>query len=262
VPGTSSLDFLGLALLSPSFAAMIYGFAEAGQRGTFGSFTVLGPVIAGLLLLALFVLHSLRKGAHALIDVRLLRSRPFAAASATILVASSVMFGALGLLPLYYQQVRAESALHTGLLLIPFGIGMGLSLQIAGRLADKLPPRGIALAGLALGVLGTLVYTQLDAGTSYWLLGAAQVLSGAGVGGLLVPVMAAAMRGVARESIPRASVSIRMFQQLGGSLGSAILFVVLQQAIASSGVGPAFGMAFWWVLGFAALTLVPVLLLP
>jgi EmrB/QacA subfamily drug resistance transporter len=264
-PGASSLDWLGLALLSPAFAAMIYGFAEAGHRGSFGSPAVLGPVIAGLALLAGFVLHALRRTGHALIDLRLFRGRAFAASAGTMLLSSGILFGALGLLPLYYQQVRGEDALHTGLLLIPFGVGMGASLSIAGRLADRVAVRRIALVGLALSAAGSLAYTQLDAGTGYWGLGVAQLASGAGVGGLLVPVMTAALRGLAPDAIPRASVAVRMFQQLGGSIGSAILFVVLQREIVAGGpgdLGPAFGQTFWWVVGFAALTLVPTLLLP
>ena len=264
-PGSSSLDLLGLALLSPAFAALIYGFAEAGQKGSFTTFAVVGPEIAGLALLLAFGWHAVRLGSRALIDLRLFRVRAFAASAGAIATASGVMFGALGLLPLYYQQIRAEDALHTGLLLIPFGIGMGVSLTIVGRLSDRLPPRPLALAGLALSAAGALAFTQLDAGTSYWLLGVAQLASGAGVGGILVPVMTAAMRGLTPDAIPRASVAVRMFQQLGGSVGSAVLFVVLQREIASAdvaGAGSAFGSTFWWVVGFAALTLLPAVLLP
>jgi hypothetical protein len=106
--------------------------------GSFDSFAVLGPVLAGSLLLGAFVVHALRRGQSALIDVRLLRVRAFASAGTTILLSSSVLFGAVGLLPLYYQQVRGEDALHTGLLLIPFGVGMGVSLMIYS--ARSLPP--------------------------------------------------------------------------------------------------------------------------
>ena len=262
-PGSSKLDLLGLALLSPAFAALIYGFAEAGQKGGFASYSVLGPEIAGLALLIAFGWHAARLGPRALIDLRLFRVRAFAASAGAIALASGALFGALGLLPLYYQQVRGEDALHTGLLLIPFGIGMGVALTIVGRLSDRLPPRPLALAGLALSTLGALAYTQLDSGTSYWALGVAQLASGAGVGAILVPVMTAAMRGLTPDAIPRASVAVRMFQQLGGSVGSAILFVVLQRAIVGAGsLGSAFGATFWWVVGFAVLTLAPTVLLP
>ncbi|WP_170323719.1 DHA2 family efflux MFS transporter permease subunit [Cryptosporangium phraense] len=265
------LDVLGLVLLAPAFAAMIYGFAEAGRNGSFSDVAVIGPVVGGLALLVLFTLHSIRRGARALIDVRLFRVRSFAAAAGLIVVASGVMFGALGLLPLYYQQVRAEDALHTGLLLIPLGLGMGSSLVVAGRLADRFPAGPIALVGLVLGGLGGLAYTALGAGTSYVLIGLAEVLSGIGIGAVLVPVMSAALRGLSPEAIPRASVSVRIFQQLGASLGSAVLFVALQRQITDrvSATGPtpdalasSFGSTFWWIVAFAAVAVVPALFLP
>ncbi|MFI5955089.1 DHA2 family efflux MFS transporter permease subunit [Cryptosporangium sp. NPDC051539] len=262
------LDVVGLLLLAPAFAAMIYGFAEAGHSGSFADVAVIGPVAGGLAMLAIFTLHSVRRGSPALIDVRLFRVRSFAAAAGLIVLASGVMFGALGLLPLYYQQVRAEDALHTGLLLIPLGFGMGASLTIAGRLADKFPSGPIALAGLVLSAGGALVYTGLGAGTSYLVIGLAEVVSGAGIGAILVPVMSTAMRSVPLEAIPRASVSVRIFQQLGGSLGSAILFVALQREVTDrAGAGPSalassFGATFWWIVAISGLALVPALFLP
>ena len=80
--------------------------------------------------------------------------------------------------------------------------------------------------------------------------------------------MTAAMRGLTPGAIPRASVAIRIFQQLGGSLGSAILFVVLEREITNGGtpspatLGSAFGATFWWVVVLAALALIPTLFLP
>jgi Na+/melibiose symporter-like transporter len=141
------------------------------------------PLAAGVILLAGFALNALRT-ARPLIELRLFARRAFASASATMFVSGLVLFEAMGALPLYYQIARGYSAQHAGLLLIPLGAGLGLSLLIAGRLADKIAPRTIALAGLALSALGTYAYTQLSAGTSQLLLGAAQVASGLGIGAI------------------------------------------------------------------------------
>jgi hypothetical protein len=144
---------------------------------------------------------------------------------------------------------------------------MGLSLLVAGRLADSLPPRVIALAGLVFAAAGTFVYTQLAAGTSELLLGAAQVCSGIGTGAVLVPIMSAGFRGLEPAAVPRASSSIRIMQQLGGSFGSAALFIIVQHELTShvhtaAGLAAAFGATFWWVLAFAGAMLIPVLFLP
>jgi len=265
-PGRSPLDWLGLVLLSPGCAALVYGFAQTGQYHGFASAHVIIPLTVGVILLAGFALNALRTG-HPLIDLRLFARRGFASAAATMFVSGVVLFGAMGALPLYYQIARGDSAQHAGLLLIPLGAGLGLSLLIAGRLVDKIAPRTIALAGLALSALGTFAYTQLSAGTSQLLLGAAQLASGLGIGAILVPIMAAAFRGLEKTAVPRASTSIRIMQQLGASFGSAALFIIIAHQLTAhahtaAGLAAAFSATFWWVLAFTGVVLIPVVFLP
>lgn len=112
-------------------------------------------------------------------------------------------------------------------------------------------------------MLGTYAYTQPSARTSDLLLGAAQVGSGIGIGATLVPVMSAAFRGLEPASVPRASTSIRIMQELGGSFGSAALFTIVQHQITAhphtaAGLAAAFSTTFWWVLTFAAAMLAAV----
>jgi EmrB/QacA subfamily drug resistance transporter len=265
-PGRSRLDWAGLALLSPGCAAIVFGLAQSNRYNGFVEIHVLVPLIGGAVLLAAFCVNALRIS-HALINLRLFASRGFASASASMFASGLVLFGALGALPLYYQLARGDTAQHAGLLLIPLGAGMGASLITAGRLADKIAPRTIALAGLLFTVLGTSVYTQLSPGTPDLLLSGAQVCSGIGIGATLVPIMAAAFRGLEPASVPRASTSIRIMQQLGGSFGSAALFIIIQHQLTShphttAGVTAAFSTTFWWVLAFAGAMLIPVFFLP
>ena len=203
-----------------------------------------------------------------IIDLRLFRQRSFAAAASLMFLAGLSVFGAMLLLPLYYQQVRGQSALDAGLLLAPQGLGLMIALPIVGRLTDRIGPRPIVLVGMALATLGTIPYTQVGVDTNELALGAALVIRGAGLGALFVPATTAAYHGLRNEAIPRATSAVRIFQQVGGSFGTAVLAVILQRHAASqaaagpAGLATAFGHTFWWTVGFSALAFIPALFLP
>ncbi|RKQ91904.1 EmrB/QacA subfamily drug resistance transporter [Solirubrobacter pauli] len=257
------LDFAGLALLSPALAGIVFGLSRAGDAGGFGAAQVLIPLGLGLTLLAVFVVHALRTRAEPIIDVRLLRVRSFAAASGLMFALGGSLFGAMFLLPLFEQIARDRSALEAGLLLAPQGAGTMIALVVAGRLSDRVAPRGLVLTGLALGTLSTLPYALVTTGTSEVLLGAALFVRGVGLGLAIVPVMSSFYADVPRAAIPGATASMRIIQQIGGSLGTAVLAVILQHALAdSTSATDAFGTTFWWTVGLAGAALVPALLLP
>jgi EmrB/QacA subfamily drug resistance transporter len=266
--GEHPLDLLGLALLSPGLAAIVYGFSEAGTRGGFGGAAVVVPLTIGMALVAAFAVHSLRTKIEPIIDLRLFRQRSFTASASLMFLAGLSIFGAMLVLPLYYQQARGQSALDAGLLLAPQGLGLMIALPIVGRLTDRIGPRPIVLVGMALATLGTIPYTQVGVDTSELALGAALVIRGAGLGALFVPATTAAYHGLRNEAIPRATSAVRIFQQVGGSFGTAVLAVILQHQAAgqagagSAGLAGAFAHTFWWAVGFTALAFIPALLLP
>ena len=146
---------LGLALLSPGLALMIYGLAQSTSAGGFGAPEVWGPALTGVVAARGFVWHALRTP-QPLIDLRLFANRTFAAASGTLILMIISVFGAMLLLPLYLQAVRGESAFDSGLLLAPQGIGAMLVMPIAGRLTDKTGVGKIVIPGLIILGLSTL----------------------------------------------------------------------------------------------------------
>jgi EmrB/QacA subfamily drug resistance transporter len=265
--GEHPLDVLGLALLSPALAAIVYGFAEAGTRGGFGNGQVIVPLTAGVALLAAYAFHALRTRIEPIIDLRLFRVRSFNGSAGVMFIGGLSIFGAMLLLPLYYQQARGQSALDAGLLLAPQGLGMMIALTIVGRLTDRIGPRPIVLVGLVIASLATIPYALVAPDTSEWALGAWLVVRGAGLGAVFVPAMAATYYGLPNEAYPRATSAVRSFQQVGASFGTAVLAVILQQQLAGhaadpSGLATAFGHTFWWAVGLTALAFVPALLLP
>jgi EmrB/QacA subfamily drug resistance transporter len=260
------LDIIGLALLSPGLAAIIYGLAEAGAHPSITSALVLVPVLAGAALLTTFVLYA-RRRRKPIIDVRLFHARMFTASSIVVLLFSMATLGVSFLMPLYYQQVRHQTALDAGLLLAPLGLGLGIGLILAGKLSDRIGPRAIVLGGLVVIAATTLSYTQVGLHTSFVLLGIALAVSGLGTGAALVSCLSTPYRAVRTDQVPQATSTIRIVQQLGASFGVAALSVVLQRGLAHhlfavTTVVGAYRHAFWWALAFAAIATLPALLLP
>ena len=262
------LDFLGLVLLSPTLALLVFGFSQAGVTGGFVRAGVIVPLVAGVVLLAGYCVHALRSRADPPLNLRYLRMRGYATSSALMFASGITLFGALFLLPLYYQQARGASALEAGLLLAPQGVGVALGTIVAGRLIDrmKLGGRVPALIGMTLLTVTTIPFVFAGPGTSEVLLSIAVALRGVGLGLALVPVTTAPYVGLPREAIPSATTGIRIFQQVGGALGTAILAVILQHSLPAtpnpSGLAHAFDLTFAWVLGLTVLSFVPALLLP
>src|SRR5512132_380536 len=149
-PEASPLDAIGLSLLSPALVALVYGLSQAGSHGSFTDGRAVAWMLGGAVLLAAFAMHALRTRTEPIIDPRLFRERSFAGFSAVVFFFSMAMLGTALLLPLYYQQVRGESALPAGLLLAPQGLGMAIALVVASRLTDRISPRPIIAAGLGL----------------------------------------------------------------------------------------------------------------
>jgi EmrB/QacA subfamily drug resistance transporter len=224
------LDVLGLALLSPGLALMIYGLAKSASSGGFGASEVWAPALIGAALIVAFVFHGLRTP-HALIDLRLFKNRTFAVSSGTLILMIISVFGAMLLLPLYLQAVRGESALDSGLLLAPQGIGAMIAMPIAGQLTDKTGVGKIVIPGLIVLLASTIGLTQLSGDTSYWALGAILFVMGIGMGFSMMPLMSGAMQTLRRIQVARASTTLNIIQQVGASIGTAVMSVVLTVAL-------------------------------
>jgi EmrB/QacA subfamily drug resistance transporter len=256
------LDALGLTLLSPGLAALIYGLAQVGTQGGFAHAHVLAPLAAGLALLIAFAVHALR-AAEPVIDLRLFRVRSFSASTALLFLSGLSLYGAMLLLPLYYQQVRGESVLVAGLLLAPQGVGALLTRSWAGNLTDRVGARGVVLIGILLAAGGTVPFALAGSTTNQVLLAAALVVRGAGLGAVTIPVMATAFQGLAAEQVPHASSATRIMQQIGGAFGASVLAVILQSRLTGRAgeLAGAYNSSFWWAFGLTALAAVPALLL-
>jgi len=252
----AALDLTGLLLVSPAIAGIVYGLTQVGAHGGFGHADVLLPIGIGVLLLIVF---ALRRTDEPLIDLTLFRTRSFAASTALLFLTGFALYGAMLLLPLFYQQARSESALAAGLLLAPQGLG-SLLARTAGGLTDRLGPRPVVFAGILLTAAGTIPFAF--AGTTYWVLAIALIFRGAGLSAVTLSVMVGAFRDLEPRQIPDGSSTTRIMQQLGGAFGAATLAVILQRALSGHSAEIAYATSFWWAIGFTAIAAVPAVFLP
>jgi MFS family permease len=248
-----------LLLLSAALVGLVYGLSQAGSDGV-GAGSAILSIVAGTVSLAGFVAYALRATAP-ILDLRLFRDRDFAAGTTLMFLVMVALLGTLLLLPLYYQQVHGYPPRHAGLLLAPYGIGSMISLTLAGGYIDRFGIRRVALTGVLLLLGVALCLTRLAAGTSQWLLASLICVAGLGFGAVLVPAQGGVYGNLPPAAVPHATTAVRIFQQVGGSFGVAILAVALQHNTASATslaeLGHAFGSTYWWAAGATALAIVP-----
>jgi EmrB/QacA subfamily drug resistance transporter len=228
---THRLDWLGMVLLSPGLTLLIFGLAETSSH-SFSEFRAWGPILAGALLIAAFLRHSWTSEAP-LIDIRTFTHTRAGAAAGVFILFAIAMFGSLLLVPLYYQSVRGQSALQSGLLLAPQGFGAMITMPIAGRLTDRYGPTKLPAAGLPLAALGMLPFAFVTATTSFVLLCGFSFILGLGMGLSMMPTMTAAMQAVPAQAIARTSTAMNIIRQSGASIGTAILSVILASQVAT-----------------------------
>jgi EmrB/QacA subfamily drug resistance transporter len=259
------LDFTGLVLAAAGVVGVTYGLSQSESAGSVTAPSVLIPVIAGLALVTLFVLHA-RRTEYPLLDLKLFSNPAFRAASIVTFCLGAALFGAMILMPLYFQTVRGEDAIQTGLLLIPQGIGGGLGMFLSGRVTERLGAGRTSLIGGLILAAATIPFVLIGATTPFVVIGAAMLVRGIGIGLSIMPAMTAAFSVLSPEQVNDASPQLTVLQRVGGSLGTAIIAVVLQGHIqhaahTQAALASGFGHTYWWVMAVTLVALLPTLLL-
>ena len=228
-----SFDFFGMLLLSPGLALFLYGISSIPGEGTFMSAKVLVTGIAGIALVVAFVFHSF-KPEHPLLDLRLFRDRNLTLSIITMFMFAAAFFGALLLVPTYFQQVRGETTTMAGVLMIAQGLGAIVTMPIAGSLVDRIPIGRIIPVGLTLIIVGMFPFTMLTATTSYWVILPALFVMGMGMGSTMMPLFTSALRTLRSVEVARGSTLLNISQQIASSVGVAIMSVILTNQLKGS----------------------------
>ncbi len=226
---SETFDVIGMLLLSPGLAALLYGVSSIPGRGTVADPHVLMPAAIGLVLISGFVLHALYRADHPLIDLRLFKNREVTAANATMLLTGAALFGAGLLIPSCFQQLLHQTSLQSGVHMIPERFGAMLTMPIAGVLLDRRGPHKIVLFGITLIGAGMAIFAHgVSTQANYLpvlLMGLATM--GMGLGCTTMPLMAAAVQSLAPHQIARGSALANVNLQVAGSISAALMSVIL-----------------------------------
>ncbi len=236
------LDLVGVVLGCGGLLAIVYGCAEAVTKG-WSSPLVLGMLIGGAALLVVFwfVESAIR---NPLLPMHIVRDRNRGGSAIAVALAIISLFGLFLFLTFYLQTIKGYSPVIAGVSFLPMTAGIVLtSTQVAGRLMTRVPPRTLMVPGLLLAAGGMFMLTFLRADSSYaGLVLPAELLLGLGMGLVFMPSMSVATSGVPRRESGAASAVVNTAQQVGGSIGTALLNTIAASAaatwIASHAAGP------------------------
>jgi len=258
------LDWPGLLLAALGTIGITYGLSQSASAGSFTSPWVVLPVAVGLLLVAAFVVRA-RVISHPLLDLRLYAIRAYSSASVVMFCLGAAMFGAMILLPLYFQVARGQDAIHTGLMLIPQGVGAAIGMNRSALATRRLGAGLTSLVGVVIMIGATVPFLFVGPTTPYSLMASAMVVRGIGVGLAMMPAMTAAFSALTHDQVNDASPQMNVIQRVGGTLGTAVIAVVLQSNLAhtaGAGANPAasaaaFADTYRWVILMTAVALIP-----
>jgi len=263
-PGETSYDIPGAVLVTLGLASFVYGFtrvAEASQdnaaEGITGSPWANGPALTfigvGIALIAAFVVVELRTR-NPLLPMRLVLDRNRGGAYLTSTLVGAGLIGAFFFLSLYFQQVLGYTPVATGFASLPVTLGVLIAAGSASALVPKVGPKPLMVLGGLLAAAGLFTFSFLDVDSSFWALPfPGQLLLGLGLGFTFVPLSNLALIGAGEHDAGVASAMLNATQQVGASIGTALLATIsvgaITAAVADSVAGgadpadPAVGLA-------------------
>lgn len=229
-PHEEKFDFRGMLLLSPGLASLLYGLTSIADADNLFTKKIIIPILLGIILIGLFVLNT-RATEHPLLELKVLKNKQYLVGIGIVILYMIGMFGVLVVLPLYLMLIRGETAMGTGLLLAPQGLGAMISMPIAGRLTDKFGAKFFVIPGLIIGAIGLALFYKLSLNTSYLYFGLALFITGIGSGMTMMPSMSTALKTLTPELVSKGSTLSSIIQQVSNSLGVALMTVIWTRSL-------------------------------
>jgi EmrB/QacA subfamily drug resistance transporter len=229
--GQTRYDIPGVVAATAGLVSLVYGFTKATVDG-WGAPTTLTFLGAAAVLLVAFVVIELRSS-HPLLPMRVVLDRNRGGAYLASFLAGTAMLGMFLFLTYYFQNTLGYSALTTGFAFLPFSIGVITGASIASRVLPRVGPRALMAGGLLMAAIGCAWFTQVGVATSFALhVLPGEIVMSLGMGLAFVSMSSTALYGVDSHDAGVASAAFNMSQQVGSSLGTALLNTIFATAVA------------------------------
>jgi len=231
-PQRPRIDIPGVLLVTTGLFGLVFGFSNSETHGWGEPLTIIS-LLAGAALLVAFVLVE-RRVAHPLLPLRVVLDRDRGGSYLAIGISGAGMFGVFLFLTYYLQQTLGFSPIRTGLGFLPMSATIMVTATTATtKLVPRFGPRPLVTTGMALAAIALALFAQLEIDSTY----AAHVLPpllvlGVGLGLIFAPAMSTATLGVAPSDAGVASAMVNTSQQVGGSIGTAVLSTIFSSAVA------------------------------
>ncbi|EJE97313.1 DHA2 family efflux MFS transporter permease subunit [Liquorilactobacillus mali] len=263
----TKLDLKGFLLTSGIFTTFILAINELGNLPKENTiFWTLLEILIGLNLIIVYIIHAQKNGIKAIIPLSLFKNNNFSASTTLLFMSGLTVNGAMFLLPLYFQNIRGLSIISTGLYLIPQGVGLLLARTQVGKLTDLYGAKWPTIISIFISLFSTLPFVFFTKQTNISIIIVVLLIRGVAEGGLTIPVMTDAYKGVEKSLIAQATTGIRTIQNIGGAFGTAILSTIIQFQIngrfPTLGVlTPVYQVAFWATIIGTSLAFIPAIFL-
>ncbi|HLQ30357.1 MAG TPA: DHA2 family efflux MFS transporter permease subunit [Ktedonobacteraceae bacterium] len=226
----ASFDFIGFVFAALGLGLFLYALSSASTDG-WGSTTVLGCLVGGVLALAIFTTTEIiiaNRGGQPLLDLRLFTNGPFTTSIIAGLFVVFSLFGGLFLFPIYLQNLRGQSAFEAGLILLPQALASMVSVVVGGRLVDRIGVRAVMIPGLLILAIATWQLTSITLYSPFWWLQSLLVLRGLALGLTVQPLTVFGLSEIKPRQLGQASSLNTVMRSVSSSLGIAVLATLVQ----------------------------------
>ena len=241
-PGDTRYDIPGVVLATGGLFALVYGFTEAARsknpddptstavQGWTATSTLVWLGVAVALLVAFFLWE--RRASNPMLPLRILLDRNRGGSYLIFLLVGAGLFAMFLFLTYYFQLNLGYSPLRSGFAFLPFSIGIILSAGIVAQILPRTGPKPLLVVGLTMAVTGMLLLTRIGQDTAYWShVLPALILLSLGMAGVFIPASSLALVNVGEHDAGIASAVLNTSQQIGGSLGTALLNTLFAGAV-------------------------------